>query len=75
MLAIDDIFVGNVSESKRLATSLVEDDVDDVNKEPFEGEDCNTWNFYNSVFFSFTAVTTIGMKESMNYSSHWEMML
>jgi len=24
------------------------------------GLDCFTWNLYNSVFFSFTAVTTIG---------------
>eukprot|EP00095_Tigriopus_kingsejongensis_P005365 maker-scaffold34_size539781-snap-gene-3.22 protein:Tk05365 transcript:maker-scaffold34_size539781-snap-gene-3.22-mRNA-1 annotation:"open rectifier potassium channel protein 1" len=23
-------------------------------------EDCSTWNFYNAVFFSFTAITTIG---------------
>ena len=26
--------------------------------------DCFKWNLYNSVFFSFTAVTTIGMTHS-----------
>ncbi len=33
---------------------------DDDKEEEEDGADCFTWNYYNSVFFCFTAVTTIG---------------
>ena len=29
--------------------------------------DCNKWNLYNSFFFSFTAITTIGQCESKRF--------
>jgi len=33
----------------------------EAGEEEEEELDCFTWNLYNSVFFSFTAVTTIGI--------------
>ena len=37
----------------------------------FFDEECSKWEFYNSVFFSFTAVTTIGKtKKSLKSSKN-----
>ena len=30
--------------------------------QPLPREDCDKWNYWNSLMFSFTAITTIGMK-------------
>ena len=34
--------------------------------EPLPREDCDKWNHWNSLMFSFTAITTIGQKSNVS---------
>ena len=53
------VHIDKHAEVKPDFPSMLEDEVDNGTT-IIEEEDCFKWNLYNSMFFSFTAVTTIG---------------